>query len=59
VNGNATPIQALDIALNSIVYFAREYSLPCKMLGRTGWLNKLRFGLIDYDQLIYLSRYDG
>jgi hypothetical protein len=29
------------------------------LLGRTGWLNKLRFGLIEYDRLTYLSQYDG
>ena len=52
-------LQALDIALNSTVYFAREYGLPRNLLGRTGWLNKLRFGLIEYDRLIYLSQYDG
>lgn len=56
--GHEVGIQALDIALSSFVYFARDYSLSRNLLGRTGWLNKLRFGLIDYDQLIYLSRYD-
>lgn len=57
--GHEVGIQVLDIAISSMVYFAGDYSLPRNLLGRTGWLNKLRFGLIDYDQLVYLSRYDG
>lgn len=57
--GHEVSIQTFDIAVASTVYFARDYHLPRNLLGRTGWLNKLRFGLIDYDQLIYLSRYDG
>ena len=57
--GHEVGIQTLDITLSSFIYFARDYSLPRNLLGRAGWLNKLRFGLIDYDQLIYLSRYDG
>lgn len=57
--GHDVGIQALDIALSSTIYFARDYSLPRNLLGRNGWLNKLRFGLIEYDQLIYLSRYDS
>lgn len=57
--GHEVNLQTFDIGLSSTVYFAREYYLPRNLLGRAGWLNKLRFGLIDYDQLIYLSQYDG
>jgi len=57
--GHEVGLQTLDIALSSIIYFAREYGLPRNLLGRIGWLNKLRFGLIEYDRLIYLSQYDG
>ena len=56
--GHEVGIQTLDIALYSTVYFARDYHLPRNLLGRSGWLNKLRLGLIEYDRLIYLSRYD-
>lgn len=57
--GHEVELQTFDLAFVSTVYFARDYHLPRNLLGRTGWLNKLRFGLIDYDQLIYLSRYDS
>jgi hypothetical protein len=56
--GHEVGIQTFDIAFTSTIYFARDYHLPRNLLGRLGWLNKLRFGLIEYDQLIYLSRYD-
>jgi hypothetical protein len=28
------------------------------LLGRQGWLLQVRLGLVDYEQLIYLSNYD-
>ena len=57
--GHEVELQTYDIAFTSTVYFARDRLLRRNLLGRTGWINKLRLGLIDYDQLIYLSRYDG
>lgn len=40
----------------AIVYFAE--GLHRNVLGRRGWLDQLRLGLVDYDQVLYLSRYD-
>lgn len=56
--GYEVGLQTLEIALHSIIYFARDYGLPRNLPGRTGWFNKLRFGLIEYDRLIYLSQYN-
>lgn len=56
--GHEVGLQTYDIAFTSTVYFASDYWLRRNLLGRNGWLNKLRFGLIEYDQLVYLSRYD-
>ena len=57
--GHEVGIQTLDIAFYSTIYFARDYHLPRNLLGRTGWLNKLRFGLIEYERLIYLGQYEN
>jgi hypothetical protein len=57
--GHEVSLQTYDIAFTSTVHFAHSYGLPRNLLGRTGWLNKLRIGLIEYEQLIYLSRYDS
>jgi hypothetical protein len=28
------------------------------VLGRRGWLDRLRFGLVDYEQLVYIADYN-
>lgn len=57
--GHEVSIKTLSLVLDSTVYFAREKRLPRNILGRQGWLRKLRFGLVEYDNLIYLGRYDA
>jgi hypothetical protein len=34
-------------------------NLRRNLLGRQGWLRKLRIAVIDYDNLLYLSVYDS
>ncbi|MEP7343168.1 MAG: hypothetical protein ABI977_35915 [Acidobacteriota bacterium] len=41
------------------VYFAKYPGLERNLLGRSGWLRNLRLGLIDYDNLLYLSEYNS
>lgn len=57
--GHEVSIKAFSIVVDSVVYFARDNGLPRNILGRQGWLRKLRFGLVEYDNLIYLGRYDS
>ncbi|MEP7339317.1 MAG: hypothetical protein ABI977_16390 [Acidobacteriota bacterium] len=57
--GHEVSVKALNIVLDSTIYFAREKGLPRNILGRQGWLRKLRFGLVEYDNLIYLGRHDA
>ena len=54
--GHLVTIEFLDINLESIVYFAKYPGLRRNLLGRDGWLSKLRFGLVDYDSTVFLSR---
>lgn len=49
-------IEFLDITLESIVYFAKYPGLRRNLLGRNGWLSKLRFGLVEYDSTVFFSR---
>ena len=28
------------------------------VLGRRGWLDRLRFGLVDYEQVVYIADYN-
>jgi hypothetical protein len=57
--GHEVTLQTGDIAFQSLVYFAKYPGLPRNLLGRQGWLRNLRLGLIDYDNLLYLSAYDS
>jgi len=55
--GHELTLQTGNIAFQSIVYFARHPNLPRNLLGRQGWLRNLKLGVIDYDNLLYLSAY--
>jgi hypothetical protein len=56
--GHLIHLEFFGITFESMVYFARYPGLSRNLLGRLGWLNKLRFGLIDYDSRLFLARYD-
>src|SRR5688572_10337836 len=47
--GHPVVIEFLGIAFESFVYFAKYPGLQRSLLGRSGFLRKLRFGLIEYD----------
>ena len=53
------PIHTLGIELSALVFFAHDRVFNRNFLGRAGWLDRLRVGIIDYDRLIYLSAYNG
>lgn len=56
--GHEVTLQTFDFVSDSMVYFAAEYDIPRNLLGRHGWLQMLRLGLIDYDETLYLSSYN-
>lgn len=55
--GHEVTIQTGNFSFQSFVYFAKYPGLPRNILGRRGWLRNLRFAVIDYDNLLYLSDY--
>lgn len=55
--GHDVTLQTGNIAFQSFVYFAKYPNLPRNLLGRQGWLRNLKLGVIDYDNLLYLSAY--
>jgi hypothetical protein len=57
--GHEVILQTGDIAFQSLVYFAKYSGLQRNLLGRQGWLRNFRLGIIDYDNLLYLSAYDS
>ena len=43
---------------DTTVYFAAAHGLPRNVLGRHGFLERLRLGLVDYDGILLASAYD-
>lgn len=56
--GHSVTLHTLGLEFDSVIYFARDYGLERNLLGREGWLNKVRLGIVDHDLMLYLSRYD-
>jgi len=55
--GHELTINVLDIETVSTVYFAKEESFTRNVLGRQGFLDRVKLGLIDYEGKLLLSEY--
>ena len=55
--GHEILIQVLGTETTSVAYFYADPSIVRNVLGRRGWLDRLRFGVVDYDRMVYLSEY--
>ena len=51
-------LETLGFELQTVVYFAESYQVHRNILGRHGWLQLLRLGVVDYDSELYLSLYN-
>jgi hypothetical protein len=58
VYGHQVTLTVLGITLDTTVYFAAHEQFNRNVLGRQGWLNVVRLGLVDYEGKLYLSHYD-
>jgi hypothetical protein len=59
VYGHDLTVSALGFDMEATVYFAARQGLPRNVLGRRGWLDKLRLGIIDYEGKLYFSAYEA
>jgi hypothetical protein len=48
----------LGIETFSTVYFAAEEGFTRNLLGRQGWLDRVKWGLVDYEGRLFLSKYE-
>lgn len=55
--GHEVEINALGIRTYSLVYFFADPAIRKNVLGRNGWLDRLRIGISDYDRTLYLATY--
>lgn len=52
-------IQTLGIEFSAVVFFAQDSTFNRNFLGRSGWLDRLRIGIVDYDRLLFVSPYQS
>lgn len=56
--GHNVSINVLGIEFDTTVFFFADPEIRKNVLGRQGWLDRVRLGLVDYDQTLYLATYD-
>ncbi|MBI4751418.1 MAG: retropepsin-like domain-containing protein [Acidobacteria bacterium] len=57
VYGHMVTLSTVGLEFDSMVFFASHEGFSRNVLGRNGWLNKVRFGLIEYEGKLFLSQY--
>ena len=57
--GHLVTIETLGLNFESVVYFFADERINKNQLGRLGWLDRIRLGLIDHDGALYVASYDG
>jgi hypothetical protein len=56
--GHELTLSVFDLEWQAVVYFAESESFSLNVVGRVGFLDRLRVGIVDYEQLVYLGIYD-
>ena len=56
--GHEITLSVGQLEWQGVVYFAEDENFPVNVVGRRNFLDHLRVGLVDYEQLLYLSSYD-
>ena len=54
--GHAVTLIVAGMDFDSVVYFAAHEEYNRNVLGRHGWLNSVRLGLVDYEGKLFLNR---
>lgn len=56
--GHELTIDVGELEWQAEVFFAEDEGFPINVVGRVGFLDRLRLSVTDYEQFIYLSAYD-
>jgi hypothetical protein len=48
-------LSLFDLEWQAVVYFADDDAFSLNVLGRVGFLDRLKIGMIDYEELLYLD----
>lgn len=56
--GHTLTIETLGYSFEATVYFAEHEGFARNVLGRRGWLDQVRLGLVEHEGKLYVGRYD-
>lgn len=56
--GHEVLLEFSNLNWTTTVYFAQDESFPVSVLGRIGFLDQLKIGLVEYEQLLYINSYN-
>jgi hypothetical protein len=56
--GHELTLSVLGVEVNATIYFYESESIRRNVLGRNGWLNRIRLGVVDHESLLYVSSYN-
>ncbi len=56
--GHIVQMDVLGLIFESMVYFFEDKGINKNLLGRAGWLDRVRLGLVDHDCRLYIAPYD-
>ncbi|HEV7798574.1 MAG TPA: hypothetical protein VGO73_10485 [Pyrinomonadaceae bacterium] len=51
-------VSVFGFDLEAVVYFAAAEGFTRNVLGRSGWLDRVKLGIVYHDSEVYLSRYE-
>lgn len=55
--GHPVTLSVLGNSFDTVVYFVGHEGFGRNVLGRRGWLDRVRLGVVDYEGRLYLSKY--
>jgi len=55
--GHQVTLSTLELDFEAYVYFAADENFNRNVLGRNGWLDRVKLGIIYYDRELYLTPY--
>lgn len=58
VYGHPLLLSTIGLSFETTVYFAAHPQFSRNVLGRQGWLDRVKLGLVDYEGKLLLSPYD-
>lgn len=56
--GHELTISTLGFEFETTGYFAEDRNFTRDVLGRHGWMQQLKIGIVDYEGKLYVGRYD-